>query len=149
MKPLERIAELEKENPVLKEQNAGLLKRVQELEALKKEQKPSKSRIMAEESLKLLQAGPVTMEQLAKIKAKYPSDCVYYVKTILKINVERVKTDAGNVYMLAADALRYQAEQAQKKLVAESQTAESQAKDAKEEVPPAPTQTSSTQYAHA
>jgi hypothetical protein len=129
---------------VLKEQNAGLLRRVQELEALKKEQKPSKSRIMAEETLKLLQAGPVTMEQLAKINAKYPSDCVYYVKTILKINVERVKTDAGNVYMLAADALRYKAEQAQKKLVAESQ-----AKDAKEEVPPAPTQTSSTQYAHA
>jgi cell shape-determining protein MreC len=54
-----KLTDLERENTVLKEQNAGLLKRVQELEALKKTERPSKSRIMAEETLKLLQAGPV------------------------------------------------------------------------------------------
>jgi hypothetical protein len=46
--------------------------------------------------------------------------------------------------MLAAQAQAYRQEQANQKIVAESE-----AKDAKEEVPPAPTQTSSTQYVHA
>ena len=144
MKPTEQIAQLEKELAASKEREAGLLKRVQELEALKKTERPSKSRLQAEETLKLLQAGPVTMEQLAKINPKYNSDPIYFVRSVLKVAVERVKTDAGNVYMLAAQAQAYRQEQANKKIVAESA-----AKEAKEEVPPAPTQTSSPQYVHA
>jgi hypothetical protein len=145
MKPAEQIAQLEKELAAAKEREVGLLKRLDELETKQKEIKPSKSRTQAEETLKLLQAGPVTMEQLQKINPKYPSDCVYYVKTILKINVERVKTPSGNVYMLAAAAQAFREEQQKQKIVAESA-----AKDAKEEVPPAPTQTASAQqYAHA
>jgi len=58
MKPAEQIQRLEKEKAALQEQVNGLLKRVNELEA----QKPkSKSRQQAEEGLKMLQAGPVSL----------------------------------------------------------------------------------------
>jgi hypothetical protein len=91
MTPKER--ELEKENAKLKEQIAGLQRRVQELES----QKPaSKSRQQAEAALELLKKGPVSKEQLLKINPKYPSDCIYYVKNILKQPVVRHK----NFYML-------------------------------------------------
>lgn len=91
MTPKER--ELEKENAKLKEQIAGLQRRVQELES----QKPaSKSRQQAEEGLKMLQDGPVSKEQLAALNPKYPSDVVYYIRNILKQPVIRYK----GAYML-------------------------------------------------
>jgi hypothetical protein len=132
MKPAEQIAQLEKELATSKERETGLLKRVEELESKQKEQKPSKSRLQAEQTLELLRQGPVTIDQLQKINPKYPSDPIYYVKTILKINVERVKTETGSVYMLAAAAQAYREDQQKKKLVQEAAT-----KDVKEELPQA------------
>ena len=85
--------ELEKENAKLREQVEGLKKRVAELEAQKA---PSKSRQQAEEGLQMLQEGPVSKEQLAKLNPKYPSDVVYYIKNILKQPVVRYK----GAYML-------------------------------------------------
>ena len=90
--------QLERENALLKEQVAGLTKRVKELEAAKP---ASKSRQQAEAALKMLESGPVTQAQLKTLNNKYPSDCVYYVRNLLKIDVKRVKTAAGTTYMLA------------------------------------------------
>jgi hypothetical protein len=39
----------------------------------------------------MLKAGPVTKEQFAKLNSKYPSDVVYYIKTMLKIDVKTVR----------------------------------------------------------
>jgi cell division septum initiation protein DivIVA len=59
MKPQEQIAQLEKENSLLKEQVNGLTKRVKELEATKA---PSKSKQQALQALEMLKAGPVTQD---------------------------------------------------------------------------------------
>jgi len=129
MKPAEQIQQLEKEKAQLQEQVNGLLKRVHELEQARPK---SKSRQQAEEGLKMLelaQMAGVSKEQLAKLNPKYPSDVCYYIKNILKINVHRVKTAAGSVYMLDRFFEAYQAAQAKTK--AEQKEA---AKDAKEEI---------------
>lgn len=102
MKPHEQIAQLEKENQQLREQISGLTKRLEEMKQVTKEQKPSQSRVQAEAAYALLQSGPVTKEMLSKINQKYPSDAIYYVRTILKQEVKTVKTKAGSVYMLPA-----------------------------------------------
>lgn len=47
----------------------------------------SKSRQQAEKALELLKAGTVTLEQLKSINEKYPSDPIYFVRTILKVSV--------------------------------------------------------------
>jgi predicted nucleic acid-binding Zn-ribbon protein len=80
MKPQEiqaendRLKKENKENKKLQEQVQGLTKRIGELE----QQKPaSESRMQANAVLHLLEQGPVTMDQLAKINAKYPSDVIY------------------------------------------------------------------------
>lgn len=93
-----REKELEKENQRLRDQVAGLEKRVKELEGQKA---PSKSHQQAEAVAELLKAGPVSKEQLVKINPKYPSDAVYYARTILKIDVKTVRTASGVVYMTA------------------------------------------------
>src|SRR5438477_6065247 len=78
MKPQEEIAKLQKENAALQEQIKGLQNRVKELEAAKPK---SKSRDIAEKTLEMLKRGPVTVAQLAALNPKYPSDCIYYVRT--------------------------------------------------------------------
>ena len=100
MKPQELIAQLEKENHLLREQNAGLTKRLEELQQQKKQDKPSKSRLQAEAALKMLQEGPVSKEQLIGLNAKYPSDPIYYVRTLLHQDVKSVKGKNGSVYLL-------------------------------------------------
>jgi hypothetical protein len=95
-----QISKLEKENSLLREQNAGLTKRLEELHQQKKQEKPSKSRLQAEAALKMLQEGPVSKEQLLTLNQKYPSDAIYYVRTLLHQDVKTVKTKTGSVYML-------------------------------------------------
>jgi cell division septum initiation protein DivIVA len=100
MKPQEIAAEndrLKKENEKLTEQLAGLTKRITELESAKA---PSKSKQMALATLHLLEQGPVGVDALAKINPKYPSDPIYYVRTLLKKDVKLVRRAGGNVYML-------------------------------------------------
>ena len=104
MKPQEEIAALKKENAELKA-------RIAELES--KQSKPSKSRLQAEATLELLKAGPVSSEQLSRLNEKYPSDCIYNVRNILKIDVKTVRGAGGTRYMLPADFERYQAEKKQ------------------------------------
>ena len=132
MKPQEQIAQLERENALLKEQVEGLKKRVVELEGAKK---PSKSREQAEKTLEMLKAGPVTVAQLKTLNDKYPSDCIYYVRNILKIDVKTVRTTVGSVYMLPEQHAIYLEGQRREKLAAEAA-----AKDAKEEIPAASAQ---------
>lgn len=93
-----REKELEKENQRLRDQLAGLERRVKELEGQKA---PSKSHQQAEAVAELLKAGPVSKDQLVKINPKYPSDAVYYCRQLLKIDVKTVRTSAGVVYMTA------------------------------------------------
>jgi FtsZ-binding cell division protein ZapB len=100
MKPQEVIAQLEQENQQLKDQVSGLQKRLEELKEQKKQDKPSKSRLQAEAALALLKQGPVTKAQLVELNAKYPSDPIYYVRTLLHLDVKSVKTKDGSVYML-------------------------------------------------
>jgi hypothetical protein len=111
----ERIAHLEKELQKVTEQRDGLAKRVAELE----QQKPaSKSRQMAMATLHLLEQGPVGVDQLAKINSKYPSDCVYHVRNILKQQVHLVRLPGGNQYMLPAFFEKHQAAKAAEKTAA-------------------------------
>src|SRR5882762_10619419 len=94
MKPAEQIQRLEKEKAALQEQVNGLLKRVNELEAAKPK---SKSRTQAEEGLKMLQAGPVSVAQFATLNNKYPSDVPYAIRNLIKIDVKTVRTSSGSV----------------------------------------------------
>ncbi len=82
--------ELAVENAKLKEQVAGLQKRIAELEAQKAAAKSSKSRDQAEAVAQLLSKnGVISKDELRKINPKYPSDPVYYARSILKLNIER------------------------------------------------------------
>jgi hypothetical protein len=128
--------QLERENILLKEQVAGLTKRVKELEAAKP---ASKSRQQAEATLKMLEQGPVTQTQLKSLNDKYPYDCVYYVRNLLKIDVKRVKTAAGTTYMLAPMYETFMEQQKKEKAAAEASKQE-----AKEEIPQAQAASHST-----
>jgi hypothetical protein len=76
------------------EQIAGLTKRVEELD----KQKPaSKSRQQALQALELLNAGPVSQAQLKALNDKYPSDPIYYVRSILKLDVKTVRSREGKL----------------------------------------------------
>jgi hypothetical protein len=108
---MKEIDALRKENAVLKDQVQELLKKVAELEATKK---PSKSRQDAEAGLKMLEAGPVSTKQLSTLNEKYPSDVIYNVRNLLKVDVKLVRTASGSRYMLQADWEKYQAEKQQK-----------------------------------
>jgi hypothetical protein len=129
-KEKERIAQLEKELAKVIEQRDGLAKRVQELEAVKP---ASKSRQQAEAVKQLLAEGPVTQAQLKELNPKYPSDGVYYVRTLLKINVHTVRVGAdkgGTVYMNDAVFKTYQDGLAEEKKKAEALKAEVKAESA-------------------
>ena len=138
MKPQEQIAQLERENSLLKEQVNGLTKRVKELEATKA---PSKSKQQALQALEMLKAGPVTQAQLKGLNDKYPSDPVYYVRTQLKVNVHTVRTAAGTVYMTDEIFKTYTDGLAAEKARADAAKAEVKA-EAKEVVRQAPAKVS-------
>lgn len=57
--------------------------------------KASKSRQQAEAVYALLLQGPVGMEQLKAINEKYPSDPIYFARTILKANIMTHKVKGG------------------------------------------------------
>lgn len=82
--------------------------------------KASKSRQQAEAVYALLTQGPVTMDQLKVINEKYPSDPIYFARTILKLNIMTHKVKGGGttytipvakaVEDAAEDAVRGQAD---------------------------------------
>ncbi len=78
-----------------------------ELEASKQQPalapQPSKSRVQAEQALELLKKGPVTTEQLKAINPKYPSDCVFFIRTILKQKVITNRGKDGTFYSLPTE----------------------------------------------
>jgi hypothetical protein len=132
MKEKERIAQLEKELQTVTEQRDGLLKKLKEAETFGLGKGKSKSRLMAEEGLKMLEAGPVTAAQLKTLNDKYPSDVVYYIRTMLKVDVKTVRSAAGTVYMTPEQHATH-SERLQKDKAAK----EASEKEAKEAIPPA------------
>ena len=106
MKDKERITELEKELAAKDEQIQGLLKKLKEQEALGVGKGKSKSRVQAEEGLKMLEAGPISVAQLKTLNDKYPGDVVYYIRTLLKRDVKTVRK-AGGSSLHAARAACY------------------------------------------
>jgi hypothetical protein len=142
-KDREQLIQLEKENALLKEQVAGLKKRIGELEQAKP---ASKSRMQATELMHMLAEGPVPVDKLVKLNPKYPSDAVYYARTLLKADIKLVRRGGGlpNVYMLAKDFQTYS-----EGLKKEKAAQEASKQEAKEELTPAPTQAHSTATGHA
>ena len=145
MKPTERIAELEKENASLKEQVAGMQKKLAENAALGIGRGKSKSKLMAEEALKLLQeagSNGVPLAEFAKLNPKYPSDVAFYLRSILKVDLKTVrKMEGGTRYMLPEHFQAYQAGLAQDKAKQEAAKAEVKA-EAKESLRQTPAQVS-------
>jgi len=129
MKPQEEIAQLKKDLAAKDEQIQGLLKKLKDQEALGVGKGKSKSRIQAEGALELLKQGPVTVAQLKTLNEKYPADCIYYARTILKVDVKTVRTASGSLYMLPEHFVTYQAGLAREKEAG---------KDAKEEIQATP-----------
>lgn len=130
MKPSEQIQQLEKEKAALQEQVNGLLKRIQELEAAKPK---SKSRAQAEEGLKMLLEGPVSLAQFTTLNPKYPGDVAYYIRNILKVDLKTIRTTGGTLYMLPDQHASYLESQARQKAQEKASKEE-----AKEEIQAAP-----------
>ena len=75
-------------------------KSVAHMQAAPTPAQPSKSRIQAEKALELLRQGPVTTAQLKAVNEKYPSDCIYFVRNVLKVRVKTNRTAEGTTYSL-------------------------------------------------
>lgn len=90
-----RVAELESENSQLKSDLASALKLAEDAKSAAPVQEKSKSRVQAEQAFALLQKGPVTIADLKGINEKYPSDPIYFVRTILKQTVVTAKAKEG------------------------------------------------------
>jgi len=131
MKPHEEIAQLKKELAQKEEQIQGLLNKLKEQEERGIGKAKSKTRLQAEAAFELLKQGPVTVGQLKPLNDKYPSDCIFYVRNILKVDVKTVRTAAGSVYMLPQHFVTYQEGQAKERAAKEA--AEQEAKEA---IPP-------------
>jgi len=126
---------LEKENAQLKEQIAGLTKRLEEAE---KQRPASKSRQMAVAALAMLAEGPCTVDKFVKLNAKYPSDCIFYARSLLHADIRLVRRSGQpNVYMLAEHFLKYQ-----EGLQKEKAAAEASKQEIKEELQTPQTQAS-------
>lgn len=127
--------ELAAENAKLKEQVAGLQKRIAELEAQQVSAAPSKSRQQAEAVKKVLdEKGVITKAELMQLNQKYPSDAIYYARSLLKVDVKR----AHGAYWTPA-ALRTYEEGLKKEQQAKAKTqkvAEVQTPAAAQVVPP-------------
>jgi hypothetical protein len=125
----EKIKEQQERITQLEKQLAEATKRAEELE----KQKPaSKSRIQATAALHLLEQGPVSMDKLIPLNPKYPSDPIYYVRTLLQKDVKRVKINGQSVYMLPAMYETYVEGLKKDKAAQEAAT-----KEVKEEIPQA------------
>jgi hypothetical protein len=124
----ELIAQLKKELEKKDEQIAGLTKRINELESARP---ASKSRQQAIAALHMLEEGPLTMDKLITLNKKYPSDPIYYVRTLLQKDVKRVKINGQSVYMLPAMYETWL--EGQKK---EKEAAEASKNEVKESIPP-------------
>jgi hypothetical protein len=93
MKP----SELEEENQKLREQIASLQHRITELELAKSK---GKGRSLAEAGLVILEAeGAVPLSRFAAL-TKNPSDVVYNIRHILKVEVASIRSTTGTVYLL-------------------------------------------------
>jgi hypothetical protein len=100
-------------NKELLQLNEQLTARVKELEAELELSKqavaapaptPSKSKTQAEQALALLKAGPATTAQMKEINPKYPSDPIYFVRSILKQKVVTHRSKDGNTTYSLPDA---------------------------------------------
>lgn len=60
----------------------------------------SKCKEQSEAALALLKCGQVSIDELKKINEKYPSDPIYYIRTVLKIEVKSKKENRKTVYFL-------------------------------------------------
>src|SRR5215472_9006165 len=60
----------------------------------------SKSREQAMAALEMLKAGPVTAAQLKTLNEKYPSDPIYYVRTLLQQEVKTARIGGQTCYLL-------------------------------------------------
>ena len=92
MNAKEQITQLEKENAQLKEQVAGLVKALEEAKTVKATTGKGKSHSQAQKALEMLTeagAAGITTEQLAPLNEKYPSDPIYYVRSLLKKTIVR------------------------------------------------------------
>lgn len=92
--------ELQKENDSLRSEIQTLQQRIQELETKSTSGRQSKSREMAEKTLALLKAGPVTVEQPKQINERYPTDCIHYCRTLLKAVILRQNISGQTYYFL-------------------------------------------------
>lgn len=91
-------AENEQQAAKIKELEAALQAKTDEL--AKAQAAPvaavSKGRQQAQKAKELLEANAsVTLVQLAEINSKYPSDPIYYARTILGLNVKTSKVKGG------------------------------------------------------
>jgi hypothetical protein len=126
----ERIAKLEQENKELKEQLAAAQKKAEELEKAKP---ASKSRMQASAVLQMLAEGPLTMDRLAKLNPKYPSDPIYYARTLLHADIKLVRRSGQpSLYMTPDQFTAYSAELEQQK-----KQQEATKQEIKEEIPQA------------
>jgi len=94
--------ELKSVNEQLEAKVAALEAKIAELSAISA--KPiSKGKTQAEQAFALLKQGPVNMEQLRTINEKYPNDPIYFVRTILKVDVKTTRVKGGKTtYSLKA-----------------------------------------------
>lgn len=94
-----RVKELEAANEAL---NAQVKELSEKPVAPAPPPQPSKSKMQAEAALALLKQGPVTSEMLKEINPKYPSDPIYFVRTILKqpVVTNRSKESGKTTYSL-------------------------------------------------
>lgn len=60
----------------------------------------SKGREQAEQVLALLKVRSVTTDDLKQINPRYPSDPIYYIRTFLKIEIQKKKVNGKTVYFL-------------------------------------------------
>jgi len=105
-------------NSELKKQNEELAAKVAELEAQLKQATEqatvvpvTKGRSQALAALELLKKGPVSVADLKALNEKYPSDPIYYVRTILKVEVKTNRAKDGKTTYCLVEATEPAGEQ--------------------------------------
>jgi len=130
-----KLEEALKEIAAGKERESVLQKEIEQLKSQKAQVpgKVSKSREQAMAALEMLKAGPVTAAQLKSLNEKYPSDPIYYVRTLLQQEVKTARIGGQTCYMLPE---AYAVWQARQKAEKESKAAEA-AKESLRQAPQA------------
>lgn len=59
---------------------------------------PSKSKQQAEAALELLRKGPVTTDMLKAINERYPSDPIFFIRSVLKQQVITTRVPGGKTF---------------------------------------------------